>query len=128
MYGKRKQKNKKRKGRLRNGGTRRVTKRKMDLKRTLKDCKRGVLSVKEYTEKKKEYREWIKKKKKEWNERIVEEIEGDRSVKNFCGIVNEQKKGKQEVSNKIKKEEWMSFLREKFKGMDMDESERERVT
>ena len=31
----------------------------------LRDCKKGVKDIKEYTEKKKEYREWVKKKKRE---------------------------------------------------------------
>ena len=100
----------------------------MELRGLLRECKRGTKNVKEYTNKKKEYREWIKKKKIEWNERIIEEIERVKSVKNFWRVVNENENRNQIISDKIKKEQWLKFLKEQLKGVDIEEDDGETYT
>ena len=54
----------------------------------LRRCKMGNLEVEEYRKERKAYRNWIAKKKSEWNEKILEEIEKDKSEKNFWKVVN----------------------------------------
>ena len=56
---------------------------KLQLKEKLRRCKRGTLEVEEYRQEKKAYKNWIDKKKNEWNEKILEDIENDKSEKNF---------------------------------------------
>ena len=99
---------------------------KMELRELLRECKRGTKNVKEYTKRKKEYREWIKNKKKEWNKKIIKEIERDKSVKNFWKVVNENENRNQVISDKIKKEEWLKFLKEQLKGVDIEEEDVEK--
>ena len=58
----------------------------------MRRCKSGILEVEEYRQEKKAYRNWIDKKKNEWNEKILEDIEKDKSEKNFWKVVNEGRK------------------------------------
>ena len=41
----------------------------------------GNLEVEEYRKERKAYRNWIEKKKSEWNEKILDEIEEDKAKK-----------------------------------------------
>ena len=63
----------------------------MHLKEKLRKCKNGDLEVEEYRQENKIYKNWIERKKNEWNEKILEEIENDKSEKNFWKVVNELK-------------------------------------
>ena len=66
--------------------------RKIQLKEKLRKCKRGNLEMEEYRKERKAYRSWLEKKKSEWNEKILEEVEKDKSEKSFWKVVNEGRK------------------------------------
>ena len=89
---------------------------KLQLKEKLKRCKRGILEVEEYMQEKKTYRNWIDKKKNEWNEKILEEIEKDKSEKNFWKAVNEGRKEKSNIFEGIEKEKWLEHFKTQLQG------------
>ena len=70
---------------------------KMKLKEKLRKCKNGDLEVEEYRQEKKTYKNWIERKKSEWNEKMLEEIENDKSEKSFWKAVNEGRKERQHI-------------------------------
>ena len=85
--------------------------RKIQLKVMLRSCKRGNLGVEEYRKERKAYRNWIEKKKNVSNEKIFEEIEKDKSEKNFWKVVNEGRKERTQIWGGIEDERCLEHFK-----------------
>ena len=66
----------------------------MKLKEALNRCKEGWINVKEYSAKQKVYRLLLKKKKEDWGDKLLEEMNMNRSEWKFWILVNENRKSR----------------------------------
>ena len=93
--------------------------RKIQLKEKLRRCKSGNLEVEEYRKERKAYRNWIEKKKSEWNEKILEDIEKDKIEKNFWKVVNVGRKERIQIFEGIEEERWLEHFKKQLEGTDL---------
>ena len=97
--------------------------RKIQLKEKLRKCKRGNLEVEEYRKERKAYRNWLEKKKSEWNEKILEEVEKDKSEKSFWKIVNEGRKERMQIWEGIEDEKWLKHFKKQLEDTEIERIE-----
>ena len=95
----------------------------IQLKEMLRRCKRGNLGVKEYRKERKAYRNRIEKNKNEWNEKILEEIEKDKSEKNFWKVLNEGRKERTQICEGIEDERWLEHFKKQLEGIEIERAE-----
>ena len=79
-------------------------------------------AAKIYEIKRKEYKELIKWKKKIEEEKVLREIEKDRTEKGFWRAVQKDRKRK-EISTEIKNEQWYEYFKQQYDGERYEEEE-----
>lgn len=89
---------------------------KKEVKKLLKRCRKKGEGQKEYYEARKEYKQLIKKKIEEEGEKMLKEIEEDRSEKKFWEMVNQNRKKREGIDENIEKEEWMRHFTKQLGG------------
>lgn len=84
---------------------------KRELRRQLRKLKRGKIEGKEYTDKRREYKEMVKKKKEKWGEELLARLNKIREGKEFWEEVNKRRKRRETISKRIEAETWEKHFR-----------------
>ena len=89
---------------------------KRKVKKQVRRVKNGKSKGKEYIEKRKEYKNVLKEKKKKWGKEMLERLSRIKKGKEFWKEINKRRKKGKKISERIKKEEWERHFRELLEG------------
>ncbi|XP_036142959.1 golgin subfamily A member 6-like protein 22 [Monomorium pharaonis] len=90
--------------------------RKRELRKQLRRLKKGKIGSKEYIERRKEYKELVKKKKEVWGEELLTRLRKIKEGKEFWEEVNKRRKRRELISKKIDTQTWEKHFRDVLDG------------
>ncbi|KYN16544.1 hypothetical protein ALC57_11205, partial [Trachymyrmex cornetzi] len=100
------------------------TEKKVEVRRVLREWRKGKGGRKEYWKQKKEYKELYGNKKKEENDMWERKVEGAKNEGQVWEIVNRERKKWKRVNKGIEMREWEEYFKELLAGMEGEVMER----
>jgi len=100
---------------------------KREVRRALREWRKGKENKQKYQEKRREYRELCEEKKRKKNERWEKEVEGVRTENQVWGIINKERNKWKGISEGIRIEKWKKYFKGLQGGVEGKERGRNRV-
>lgn len=106
---------------------------KRDVRKILRKWRKGNCNREEYTEKRKEYKEWCKKKKTEFEKEEEEKIKHIKTEQEVWKYINKFRNKREAIDTEIEIEEWREHFMQRFQGkgnreiLEEEEEEKEKT-